>query len=167
MPVSTSTINKLYLAGCWVFVGLLIGCSGNADPQDALAKANETNLQRLANLYVAYQTEHNWVGPPDEAKFKEFLRFYSPKKLTRIGIDPAATDQLFVSERDGQPFKIRYAVVGSMMGSQEPVVFESAGVDGKRLVGFLDMSQREVGNDEYERLLAGKAASEKSLSRNN
>jgi hypothetical protein len=146
----------LRFATASMFLGLLCGCSGQVNPESALAKANETNLQRLANLYVAFQSENNWVGPPDEAKFKEFLRTYSPKKLTRIGIDPAATDQLFVSERDNQPFKIRYSVVGSMMGSQEPVIFESEGINGERQVGFTDMSVREVGSDEYEQLLAGK-----------
>jgi hypothetical protein len=149
----------LRLVTCWILVGLLSGCTGSVNPENALAKANETNLQRLANLYVAFQTENNWVGPADEAKFKGFLRTFNPKKLTRIGIDPTATDQLFVSERDGQPFKIRYAVVGSMMGSLEPVIFEAEGVGGKRLVGFTDMSQREVDEAEYESLFSKGAGS--------
>ncbi len=146
----------LRLVGCLLTVGLLMGCRGSVNPQDALAEANATNLQRLANLYVAFQMENNWQGPADEAKFKEFLRTFSPKKLTRIGIDSTATDAIFVSERDGQPFKIRYSVMGSMMGSMEPVIFEAEGIDGKRLVGFLDMSVREVEAAEYDDLWAGK-----------
>ncbi len=155
-----SRIEMLRLVVCWVIVGSLLGCGGNADPQNSLVKANETNLQRLANLYVAFQSEYNWVGPADEAKFKEFLSNFNPKKLTRIGIDPAGTDQLFISERDGKPFKIRYSVVGNMMGSGEPVIFEAEGVDGKRLVGFLNMSQREVDDAEYESLFANGASSQ-------
>lgn len=146
----------LRLVTCSLILGLLAGCSGNADPENALAKANETNVQRLANLYLAYQGDNNWVGPPGEAKFKDYIKNFSPKKLTRIGIDPATTDQLFVSERDGQPFKIRWSVVGNMMGSKEPVVFEAEGVNGQRQVGSLDMSVREVGQEEYDQLLAGK-----------
>jgi hypothetical protein len=145
---------------CCIAVSLLLGCTRGADPQDAVAKANATNLQRLSNLYLAYQGDNNWQGPADEAKFKEFIRGFSPKKLTRIGIDPNATDSLFVSERDGQPFKIRYSVAGNMMGSMEPVIFEAEGIDGKRLVGFLDMSQREVDNAEYESLFANGASSQ-------
>jgi hypothetical protein len=141
-----------------LILGLLVGCSDQADPGDALAKANESNIQRLANLYLAYQSDNNWVGPPDEAAFKEFIKAYSPKKLERIGIDPAQVDQLFVSERDSQPFKIRYKVVGNMMGSTEPVIFEAAGVGGQRMVGFLNMSQREVDAAEYDSLWAGKGA---------
>ena len=126
------------------------------DHADAVAKANATNIQRLTNLYLAYQTDKAWVGPPDEAKFKEFLHAFNPDKLKRIGIDPASIDALFVSDRDGQPFKVRYGVKGNVMGSFEPVVFESVGVDGKRQVGCLDMSTREVDDAEYEGLWSGK-----------
>ncbi|MDZ4656898.1 MAG: hypothetical protein SH868_04890 [Bythopirellula sp.] len=144
------------LVVCLLSVGLFMGCRGSVDPHEAVAEANATNLQRLANLYVAYQSENNWQGPADEAKFKEFLRTFNPKKLARIGIDSATTDQLFISERDGQPFKIRYGVVGNMMGSTEPVIFEAEGVDGKRMVGLLNMSQLEVEAAEYDSLWAGK-----------
>ncbi len=161
------TDTKMFCIVGWLaVVGSLAGCSWSVDPQDALARANETNLQRLANLYVAFQTENNWIGPADEAKFKNFLGSYNPKKLTRIGIDPNEIDALFVSERDGQPFKIRYSVVGSMMGSAEPVIFEATGVDGKRLVGFLNMDQREVDENEYQLLWEGKAPLSQPL-RNN
>ena len=109
---------------------MLVGCSSRTDPDSAIASVNETNLQRLANLYFTYQSKHEWRGPANEAEFKSFLRKYNPAKLTRIGIDPNAIDGLFISERDGEPFKIRYGVVGSAMGCSEPVIFESTG-DGK------------------------------------
>jgi hypothetical protein len=126
------------------------------DRGDALAKANATNLQRLANLYLAYQTDNSWVGPPDEAKFKEFIRSIKPEVLQRVGVDPANVDAVFTGDRDGEPFKVRYGVKGSVMGSFEPVVFEATGVDGKRLVGFLDMTNREVEAAEYDDLFSGK-----------
>lgn len=135
-----------------LLLGLSSGCGGEIDINEAIAKVNETNIQRLANLYFTYQMKHNWWGPADEKAFKDFIRSYNPKKLTRIGIDPNAIDDLFINERDGQPFKIRYKVPGSAMGSTEPVIFESAGVDGKFLVGFLDMQQREVEEAEYNQL---------------
>jgi hypothetical protein len=136
--------------------GFLAGCSGSADPGSAIAAVNEQNIQRLANLYFAYQMKHEWHGPPDEQAFKQFLRDYSPDKLTRIGIDPNTIDKLFVSERDGEPFKIRFGVLGSAMGSSEPVIFEAKGVNGRRNVGFLNMVQREVDEAEYNDLWAGR-----------
>lgn len=142
---------------CVIAISLLVGCSKSVDPSDAVGHANSTNLQRVTNLYLAYQTENNWVGPQDETKFKEFITGLRATLLTRIGVDAANLDQVFVSDRDGQPFKIRYGVIGNAMGSTEPVIFESVGVGGMRKIGTLNMEQREVDEQEYESLWAGKA----------
>ena len=133
-----------------------VGC-GSPDPADLLAEANDTNIQRLANLYQAYQSRHNWRGPQDEEEFKTFLKGWNPEKLARIGVDPKAIDDVFISARDGQPFKIRYGVPGHVLGSDAPVVFEATGVDGRRMVGFLNMTSREVDAEEYDRLWSGAA----------
>lgn len=133
-----------------------VGCGG-ADPTSRLTELNETNLQRVTNLYLAYQAKNNFLGPRDEQALQSFVRSVPANKLERIGIDPSGIDGLFISDRDGQPFKIRYGVQGNMMGSQEPVVFEAEGQNGKRLVGFLDMTQREVDAAEYEQLWANGA----------
>jgi hypothetical protein len=135
-------------------VSLLTGCGSSVDPDSAVAAANSNNIQRLTNLYQAYQSENGWLGPADDALLKDFIRGLPPKTLTRISVDAGNVDAIFVSERDGKPFKLRYKVVGSMMGSTEPVVFESEGVGGKRMVGFLNMTQRDVDSAEYDSLFA-------------
>jgi hypothetical protein len=132
----------------------LAGCGGDVDPDGAVAAANSSNIQRLTNLYLAYQSENGWIGPVDDASLKKFISTLPPTTLTRIGIEPGSIDAILVSERDGKPFKLRYKVVGNMMGSTEPVVFESEGVDGKRMVGFLNMTQRDVDPAEYDSLFA-------------
>jgi hypothetical protein len=72
---------------CLLAMGLSLGCGG-ADPADLLAAANDSNVQRLANLYEAFQSRHNWRGPKDEEEFKSFLKGWNPKKLSNIGVDP-------------------------------------------------------------------------------
>jgi hypothetical protein len=139
-----------------LLAGVLIGCSSGTDPGSAIARVNATNIQRLANLYFTFQSQHEWRGPVNEAEFKSYLRKYDPHKLSRIGVDPNALDKLFISEGDGQPFKIRYGVLGSAMGSSAPVIFESTGDGKRRLVGFLDMQQREVDESEYDALWSAK-----------
>lgn len=134
---------------------LITGCSGGSSPESQLAALNDSNIERLANLYFTYQKMHSWEGPEDEEEFKSFIREYNPRKLERIGIDPANTDQLFINERDGEPFKIRYGVLGNMMGCNKPVIFESVGVGTKKMVGFLNMTQREVEQSEYDDLWEG------------
>lgn len=153
----TANQSPLGWLGCWMLVACCaVGCGGDDGGAGALAQANSTNIQRLANLYFAFQTKHEFRGPKDEAEFKAFLASFNAEKLQRIGIEPGATDTLFVSERDGQPFQVRYGVRGSAMGSSEPVIFEATGVDGKRQVGFLNMTHRDVDATEYDALWAGK-----------
>lgn len=151
-------LSKLVALGGWIVMGLFVGCSSTSDPDSVIASVNKTNIERLANLYSAYQSSHEWRGPADEAQFKAFLHGLNAHMLSRISVDPNALDQLFISERDGQPFKIRYGVPGSSMGSTAPVIFESVG-DGKgRLVGFLNMQQREVDASEYDALWSAKVS---------
>ncbi|MEO1495524.1 MAG: hypothetical protein AAFV43_00065 [Planctomycetota bacterium] len=131
--------------------GLVVGC-GEVDPNQRFAELNSTNIQRLVTLYGAFQSRNELWGPRDDAAFKQFVQGVSPKKLERIGVDASSIDQIFVSGRDGEPFNVRYGVRGAVKGSNEPVVFEASGVDGKRMVGFLNATQREVDAAEYERL---------------
>ena len=156
---------KFLLLGGLVAVTAVVGCS-QSSPESTLASLNSSNVQRLVNLYFAYQKKNEFNGPKDEQDFRQFLQGISSEKLQRIGVDPASIDGIFVSERDGQPFKIRYGVKGNIRGSDEPVVFEAQGVDGKRMVGFLNMTQREVDAAEYDQLWSGKAAGGSSRNSN-
>jgi len=140
---------KTVACGFMLLLALVLGCQADS-AEDKLAKLNDSNIKRLASLYWAYQKQHNWIGPSDEQEFKTFIKGY--KKLQRIGIDPNNTEAIFVSERDSEPYSIRYSVVGSMQGCDKPVVFESLGVSGKRNVAFLNMTQREVDSEEYDAL---------------
>lgn len=159
MAASNSSLWPL-LCGILV-VAVVAGCT-KSSPESTLASLNESNVQRLTNLYFAYQKSHDFNGPKDEQDFRQFVQGISADKLQRIGVDPTSIDGVFVSERDAQPFKIRYRVKGSIMGTQEPVVFESQGVDGKRMVGFLNMTQREVDAAEYDQLWGSKAVATSS-----
>lgn len=133
------------------------GCGGGSSPDQMIADSNKTNLHRLSNLYVRFQTTHRWKGPKDEAEFKAFINELPESTLTRMGIDPSAREGLFVSETDGAAFKIRYGVAGSARGSNDAVVFESEGSGGVWRVGFTSMQVEEV-NDQnrYDGLLSGK-----------
>jgi hypothetical protein len=110
------------------------GCSGNNAASQVRA-LNTSNVQRVANMYAAFQNFKGGRGPTDGAEFKKFIAGFEPNKLEMMGIDPARLDGLFISERDGQPFKVRYKVGGGR-GSVDPVVFEQDGRDGQTQVGF-------------------------------
>jgi hypothetical protein len=74
-------------------------------------------------------------------------------RLEMMQVDPGKVDELFVSERDGQPFVIKYGQSGGIM-SRLPVVFEKEGKGGKRQVAFTDGQVEEVDDATYQQLLA-------------
>lgn len=139
---------------------LMVGCGGGKSPEQVLADSNDSNMKRMANLYLLVQMVpgRDFAGPKDEEEFKSVVRAASPDVLTQMGVDPNSLDQVFVSDRDNEPFAIRYGVKGSPYGCQEAVIFEKTGVDGKRMVGFLNQTQKEVDNSEYDQLLKGQAS---------
>ena len=75
-------------------IAMLTGCSSDHTASDVAAK-NKTNIQRLANLYAAYQNMKSSGGPKDEADFKEYIKGYPSDKLKMMSIDANNLDELF------------------------------------------------------------------------
>ena len=89
-----------------------------------------------------------------------FIETINPGLLERVDVDPTQLDSLFISERDGEEFEIRFGVKGSDMSLPEAIIFEKTGVDGVRLVAFTGQKLEEISDDaEYQRLLKGKYSS--------
>ena len=121
---------------------------------------NKSNIQRVANLYTAFQTYKGGRGPATEAEFKEFIGQFDKEKLQMMGVNPGDLGGLFTSERDGKPFKVRYGVGGGR-GAVAPVAFEQDGKDGKRQVAFTGNTKVEdVDATTYDQLWAGKSGTE-------
>ncbi|MEM9411388.1 MAG: hypothetical protein AAGA30_09760 [Planctomycetota bacterium] len=157
MLVEKSLLKFLFCL--WPTLILFAGCAGK-DPDASVVSNNDSNMKRLANLYVSFQMKNEFRGPQDEAEFKKFIQGFAPTKLERINVDPANLDGLFINERDGEPFKIRYGISGSIMGCTEPAIFETTGSGGAKMIGFLNMVQKEVGDAEYQDLWEGKGVAE-------
>ncbi len=136
----------------------LVGCTD--ENAKRLAEMNPTNIQRLSNLYAGFQNMKSSGGPKDEAELKGFIKAYDPERLRAMGVDPGNPDSVFVSERDGKPFKVRYKVGGGR-GSVAPVVFEAEGKDGKKQVGFTGGKVEEVDDATYQQYWSGKGGSER------
>ena len=134
------------------------GC-GAGDPSAGVAKQmNSQNIQRLSNLYVLYHQKNGFKGPTSVEEFKAFLKSNKvTKNLDFMKISPSEIDDCFVSERDGEAFKIRMGVPGNPRGCQEPLVFEATGQDGVRLVGFAAGRIEEVDDDKlYDDMFEGR-----------
>jgi hypothetical protein len=130
---------------------LSVGC-GSTSPADAVAAMNDSSIRKVANLYMAFQLRNGMRGPKDEAEFKAFIQNDMPRnKLDMMQVNPDAVDELFISEKDGQPFEVNYGLSGSAM-SVMAVVFEQQGVNGMKRVGFTNGPVKEVNDEQYQQL---------------
>jgi hypothetical protein len=147
-------------AGAALAIGVLVaglaGCAGDPTAKE-VAAMNKSNIQRVANMYTAFQTYKAGRGPKSEAEFKDFIAHFDAAKLQMMGINPADLGGLFTSERDGKPLKVRYGVGGGR-GSVDAVVFEQDGLAGKKLVGFTAGKVDEVDDLTWQQLWAAKPA---------
>lgn len=143
------TISRRCLPMC--LLAALAGCGSNV--AGIVGDMNAANINRLSNLYTAYQKQHGWHGPKDEAALKSFITTeMHPDKLKLMGVDRSAVDLCFVSERDGQPFKVKYGVKGGFR-VVAPVVFEAVGVDGLRQIGSTNsVKPEEADAARYDKL---------------
>jgi len=129
-----------------------VGC-GKGKVAERIAEMNATPIKRLLTSYVYFQGKHGYKGPKNEQELRDFIaddRFQ--KGFDRAGIDTSDIDALFISDRDGQPFKVKYGIPGSPMGFKDPVVFESEGVDGEVMVAFGGATVEVMSSEESESL---------------
>jgi hypothetical protein len=141
-----------------VLLGTLCGCSGSS-VESQVAAMNSNNIKRITNLYCAYQLRNGYTGPKDLATLKGFTEHgLEPQRLEMMKIKPEEFDKLTVSERDGKPFKIRFSVHAGPLDPAAAVVFEDAGVDGVRQVGFTNSKIQDADDAQYKELWGGKPA---------
>lgn len=136
-------MHRLPLRKTTLLVGIVVGVSGcggsgTSDPKPALKAAvlrvNSTNSKRLATLYNRYHARF-FSGPRDENTFKKFIADRPVAELEELGASSGDINALFVSERDKQPFFIRYGL--SLTDARfRAMVLETQGLKGKALVLF-------------------------------
>jgi hypothetical protein len=137
-----------------LFAGLsFTGCGGGADVGDLMKQGNSTNIRRVRNCYAMYADLNKYKGPASKEELLEFLKSNggAMTRLERMGIPQEDLDDMFVSERDGEPFKIRWGLNGV---DDHACVFEAVGVEGKYMVAFA--TPRELEKDEYDDYFSGK-----------
>ena len=156
------TTRRHFIAGLiMAIVVIAVGCGpSRPDPKGMIAAVNNANGKRLANLYAIYQSRYLGNGPRDKATFEKFItQEMTPAELDGTGVDQKSLDTLFVSERDGQPFFIRYGVKSpepSSPGVNLAVIFESQGVNGSVAVFMTGPKMAAVPQAEVEDYRAGK-----------
>jgi hypothetical protein len=134
------------------FFLLLIGCTSSDQIARTVQAKNDSHIKQLANLYYAYQRTHGWRGPSDESTLKQFAQTgLDPKKLIIMNITRDNLDDIFISDRDHEPFRVKYNLEGDQ-SVPSAVVFEDKGIGGQRQVAFNIGTVQLVTDDEYQKL---------------
>src|SRR5690242_14941094 len=88
-----------------VFVAILVvGCRARQVPPPA----GEAHIMSLARAYTTYISTHEGKGPPSEKAFRDYLKGLPPDRARAVGVDTNDLDALFISPRDGKPYKVIY-----------------------------------------------------------
>ena len=142
------------LAALFCFVLFPLGCGDGTKAR--IMEFNDTKIRRLHNCYQLYIQRHSMTGPKSEEEFKAYLKSPAAEpNLALIDMDASMVDDMFISDRDGKPFVVKYGV----NGHGPAIIFEAEGVDGTRMVA-LDPPKEISDSAEYDRLLNGDPADE-------
>src|SRR3954466_14749601 len=96
------------LIGALVF-NVVVGCS-SAEKKQSLQR-DTSHLHWLLRLYA--HARQKGKSPNSEPEFKQFIASIAPALAdrTRAGANITSTDELFISERDGQPYIVFYGTM--------------------------------------------------------
>jgi hypothetical protein len=124
-------------------VTLLVGCTA----ENPTVTTGTSHVRLLTMLYNKATRDLGHV-PKDEQEFKDQVKRaeISPESLKVNSID-----ELFISERDGQPLQVVY---GTPPKGSDVVVYEQIGVDGKRMVGHRIGMVEEVDDAKFKELVS-------------
>lgn len=129
------------------------GCGGGGGLSE-FKDRNKMNVAKVSTCFKIFASRNNNKTPESEEQLVAFMKEERvAKNLERLGLDVDKLDSIFVSERDGEPLKIRWGAKWDPESST-PVAFEAVGVDGVRLVGA-DVVLEVSDDDEYEELWQG------------
>ena len=136
-----------------VALALLAGCG-----PDPLASTTAKRLRGIAEIYLSYAAAKSGGGPASEEVFKKYMKSVDTIQLQMANIDPKAIDDVFVSERDKQPFVIVYGMsITRISGdSKEVLAYEKTGQNGKHLLSYINGKVDHVSADQLQELLAAK-----------
>ena len=123
-----------------------VGCSASSD---SAAMTETANLRSIVSLYN-YATTKFGRPPANEQEFKQFIATEGTTIMERLNV--TGPDELFVSERDGQPLVVVYGQRPQGM-SRDVIAYEQTGVDGMRQVGTVLGMVQEVDESRFRELV--------------
>lgn len=125
---------------------LVLGCGKKAAPADG-----RTAIFDITSWHQGYVASHGHKLPPDEAAFVAYVE----AQMKERG-QPFDAAKFLVSPRDGQKYVVKYGKEIANLGSNNVVVHEKEGYNGKVFVGYQIGRFEEVDAAELPTLLQSK-----------
>lgn len=125
-----TVFRRTLILGLLLGMLMLAGCAGAKT--EAARKRESSHLRSLVSVYnfAAAKLGHR---PANQAEFKSFIAANARPMLDSQHVN--SVDELFISERDGQPFVVLYGEP-TKGAAADLVAYEQVGVAGKRLAGY-------------------------------
>jgi hypothetical protein len=126
-----------------VAAALLVGCGSNVG-------ASPKGVSHVGAISALYFKATSVLGrnPADEQEFKTAIG-QGPMDLDVLGV--SSVDELFVSDRDGQPLVILYGP--QPKNSRGVIAYEQTGKDGVKLVGTSNGQVIEADATQFAKLV--------------
>jgi hypothetical protein len=129
----------LWVLTCWC--ALMAGCA------DSEQEEQQSNLRFLAAYYNQYRAHHRGQLPADEKDFKNFI--------TKSGAS-TNVDSIFVSNRDGKPYVVKYRGDKSWP-HPEIIAYEQEGRDESREVATVVGGYEKLSEEEFQKQMTAGA----------
>jgi hypothetical protein len=130
---------------------VITGCGSQAVAPTA------TEGRRIGAIVTTHNMMERATGrlPPNEQEFKKFITEKGSQMMDRAAV--TGVDELFVSDRDGQPLVVTYGKYPPEMAAKI-VVYEKSGADGKRFVGYNSGAVELVDDARFSELVSASKA---------
>ena len=123
--------------------------SGCRTKSDAARERESSHLRSLISVFN-FATAKLGHRPANEAEFKSFISANARPMIDSLHL--ADVNELFVSERDGQPFVVLYGTAPNG-AARDLIAYEQTGVASVRLVGYSLGAIAEVDERQFSQLV--------------
>ena len=143
----------------YLLVGVLLGGLGLAGCGDGSRESlqrEQSTLKPLAVLYGQYIGQHRGQPPAHEEAFRKFVQEQPAEVLKSLNV--SSIEELFVSPRDGKPYKVLYGEAAKKAPSGGPagapvIAYEQEGRGGRRWVASAMGAIEEVDETRFKQLV--------------
>jgi hypothetical protein len=122
------------LARGHLMIAILVAATG-CNESSELSSPAARRLHVLTTVYLDYAAAKG-IGPANHEQLKAHFQNAPPFLLSAEGVSAKECETIFVSPRDGEPFRISYGERFAFRDDAPIIACEQVGKDGMRLTAY-------------------------------